>query len=495
MTLNFKHLLNKTKIRVSSPLSLLLLLVSLIINVPLFDKSILFSLANDPSLAAHPSHGSIKQQKVERIEMARHSFESPLTLDTTLGEWDLAMATIPVKKSVVLVPGVKNRTGQFWNKGLLSTSKFEIYITFEVVNMSPEVKQEGEGFALWFVSESYGSIYPKSGEDLANWNLLGYKNNPKGIGVLFSFLDRNNKKNPSVSLLTSDGSKTFSSQTDIPTHVGVYFNFANLEEPLTFRLHVSPEEGITGQIRTSATSKWINCFKADPSSIPEPVKNGGFIGFTSYTGSEANEHSKIADRISIISVHTYNLDLNRAGEEVADSLKYESGHDKEHVEITDLLRETHVHGDKDVSEALKAFSQILYKHITEATPREQAIHRTLNTLLSQVQKLSNEVKEMQRILTIIHTGNNHSETLSSVQTEIVGLKTLLDRHSKHHTNSIIELEGTIKSKEDVVTQVQKAIKSQYSTSSIASIVLVVTIVIFGLVVWKKVRDIEKKHLL
>ncbi|KAH7648195.1 ERGIC3-like mannose binding lectin that is a type I membrane [Cryptosporidium bovis] len=463
-------------------------------NISFLNESILF-LASEPSLAAHPSHESIRQQKIDKITMVRHSFESPLTLDTTLAEWDLAMATIPVKKSVVLVPGVKNRTGQFWNKGSLNTSHFEIYLTFEVISVSPDVKQEGEGFAMWFVSESYGSIYPKSSEDLENWNLLGYKNNPKGIGVLFSFLDRNNKKNPSISLLLSDGNKVFSPHTDVPTHVGVYFNFVNLEEPLTFRLYVSPESGITGQIRTTPTSKWIDCFKADSAGIPESIKNGGFIGFTSYTGPESNDQSfKAADRISIINLNVYNLDLNRAGEEVADSLKYESGYNKDHVEVTDLLRETHVHGDKDVSEALKAFSQILYKHITEATPREQAIHRTLNTLLSQVQKLSNEVKEMQRILTI-HTGTNHSETLNFVQTEIVGLKTLFDRHSKHHTNSLMELEGTIKNKEDVATQVHNSIKSQYSTASVVSIALIIIILVFGLIVWKKVRDIEKKHLL
>ncbi|KAK6590365.1 ERGIC3-like mannose binding lectin that is a type I membrane [Cryptosporidium xiaoi] len=463
-------------------------------NISFLNETILLS-ASDPSLAAHPSHESIRQQKIDKITMVRHSFESPLTLDTTLAEWDLAMATIPVKKSLVLVPGVKNRTGQFWNKGSLNTSHFEIYLTFEVISVSPDVKQEGEGFAMWFVSESYGSIYPKSSEDLENWNLLGYKNNPKGIGVLFSFLDRNNKKNPSISLLLSDGNKVFSPHTDVPTHIGVYFNFINLEEPLTFRLYVSPESGITGQIRTTPTSKWIDCFRADSADIPESVKNGGFIGFTSYTGPESNDQSsKAADRISIINLNVYNLDLNRAGEEVADSLKYESGYNKDHVEVTDLLRETHVHGDKDVSEALKAFSQILYKHITEATPREQAIHRTLNTLLSQVQKLSNEVKEMQRILTI-HTGTNHSETLNFVQTEIVGLKTLFDRHSKHHTNSLMELEGTIKNKEDVATQVHNSIKSQYSTTSIVSIALIVIILVFGLIVWKKVRDIEKKHLL
>ncbi|KAH8741232.1 ERGIC-53-like mannose binding lectin that is a type I membrane protein [Cryptosporidium ryanae] len=472
----------------------LLIFILSLINISFLNES-LFCSANDPSLAAHPSHESIKQQKIDKVTMVRHSFESPLTLDTTLAEWDLAMATIPVKKSVVLVPGVKNRTGQFWNKGPLNTSHFEIYLTFEVVSTSADIKQEGEGFAMWFVSESYGSIYPKSSEDLESWNLLGYKNNPKGIGVLFSLLDRNNKKNPSISLLISDGNKVFSSHADVPTHVGVYFNFVNLEEPLTFRLYVSPDNGISGQIRTTPTSKWIDCFKTDSAQIPESIKNGGFIGFTSYTGPELNDSSsKAADRISIINLNVYNLDLNRAGEEVADSLKYESNYNKEHVEVTDLLRETHVHGDKDVSEALKAFSQILYKHITEATPREQAIHRTLNTLLSQVQKLSNEVKEMQRILSI-HTGNNHSETLNSVQSEIVGLKTLFDRHSKHHTNSLIELEGTIKNKEDVATQVHNAIKSQHSTTSIAAVVLVIIILVFGLIMWKKVKDIEKKHLL
>ncbi|OII73431.1 mannose binding lectin [Cryptosporidium ubiquitum] len=457
----------------------------------IYSVNIGFAHNDDPASAAHPSHDSIKQQKVDRIVMMRHSFESPLTLDTTLSEWDLAMATIPVRKSVVLVPGVKNRTGQFWNKSPLNTSHFEILFTFEVVGNSNN-SQEGEGFAFWFVSEAYGSIYPKSNEDLESWNLLGYKNAPKGLGVMFSFLDRNNKKNPSISLLLSDGEKTFSSHTDIPTHLGVYYNFVNSDGPTTFRLYVSPETGIIGQIRTSPTSKWIDCFKSDANSIPSSIKNGGFIGFSSYTGHEAPNYPKVADRISIISMNVYNLDLSRAGEEIPDTLKHDSN--TEQVEVTDLLRDTHVHGDKDVAEALKAFSQILYKHITEATPREQAIHRTLNSLLTQVQKLTTEVKEMQRIL-LISSGTNHSDTLNTVQTELVGLKTLFDRHSKYQTNTLIGLEDTLKNKEDVASQVHRAIKSQSSTTSIVSIILIIIIVVFGLVVWKKVKDIEKKHLL
>ncbi|KAF7456890.1 lectin family protein [Cryptosporidium felis] len=466
-----------------SKVSYLLLVLCTFLNIGFFE-------ADDTASAAHPSHDSIKQQKVDRLVMMRHSFESPLTLDTTLSEWDLAMATIPVKKSVVLVPGVKNRTGQFWNKSPLNTSHFEITFTFEVAG-NPGSSQEGEGFAFWFVSEAYGSIYPKSNEDLENWNLLGYKNNPKGIGVLFSFLDRTNKKNPSISLLLSDGNKTFS-DFDVPTHQGVYYNFVSLDGPVTFRLSLSPEVGISGQIRISPTSKWIDCFKVDANAIPASVKNGGYIGFSSYTGPEVPNHPKVADRISIITLNVYNLDLKRAGEELPDTLKHDSS--TEQVEITDLLRETHVHGDRDVAEALKAFSQILYKHIAEATPREQAIHRTLNTLLSQVQKLTTEVKEMQRILSI-HTGANHSETLNTVQTELVGLKSMFDRHSKYQTNTLIELEDTIKNKEDMTSQVHKAIKSQSSTTSIVSVVLIVIIVLFGLLVWKKVKDIEKKHLL
>lgn len=464
----------------------------ILLNILIIFKGFDVSVTDDSASAAHPSHESIKQQKIDKVEMMRHSFDSPLTLDTTLAEWDLAMSTIPVRKSVVLVPGVKNRTGQFWHKSPLNTSHFEIIVTFEVVG--PSSNSEGEGFALWFVSESYGSIYPKSNEDLESWNLLGYKNTPNGIGVLFSFLDRNNKKNPSISLLVSDGSKVISSHTDVPTHMGVYYNFINLEEPITFRLYVSPESGILGQIRTSPTSKWIDCFRSDVKNIPASVKNGGFVGFTSFTGHEIPNQPKVADRISIINLHVYNYDLKRAGEEIADSLKRDSDYSKEHVEVTDLLRHTHVHGDKDVAEALKAFSQILYKHISEATPREQAIHRTLNTLLSQVQKLSTEIREMQRILSI-HTGMNHSETLNTVQTELIGLRTLFDRHSKYQTNTLIELEDTIKNKEDVASQVHKAIKSQSSTTSIVSIVLIVIIILFGLVVWKKVKDIEKKHLL
>ncbi|KAL7068578.1 legume-like lectin family protein [Cryptosporidium serpentis] len=475
------------------------ILLCVSINFILFLKYIYAIKEVDLSSAANPSHDHIKQEKVERIEMMRHSFESPLTLDTTLAEWDLAMATVPVKKSVVLVPGVAARTGQFWHKSPIKTPHFEITFTFEVIK-SEDKSSQAEGFALWFVEEAYGTIYPKTNDDLLNWNLLGYKNNPKGIGVLFAFLDRNNKRNPSISLLLSDGTKSFSFVSDIPTSMGVYYNFCNSKEPISFRLYVSPVDGIIGQVRSSPTSRWIDCFKAGSKSIPQNLSQGGYIGFSAYSGIERNDsdaQSKSADRISIFGVHVYNYDLSKAGEELDDTFKSSgasSSSGSHSVEITDLLRDVHVKGDKDVAEALKAFSQILYKHITEATPREQAIHRTLNTVLTQTQKLIIDIKEIQRQINY-HFGSNHSEALSTVKSELVGLKTLFDRHSKYQTSTLIELEDSLKSKTDATAEVHKAIQSHYSTSSIISFLLIFIIISFGLIVWKKVKDIEKKHLL
>lgn len=119
------------------------------------------------------------------------------------------MSTVPSEDHIVLMPGEANRTGQFWHRNAISAVYFEVQFGFGVFGRDPTTHAEGpagshgqpEGFAFWYVYEPYASVYPRSAEEQANWNLIGYKNNPKGFGVIFKTVDQTGSINPSISCI------------------------------------------------------------------------------------------------------------------------------------------------------------------------------------------------------------------------------------------------------------------------------------------------------
>eukprot|EP00918_Siedleckia_nematoides_P019580 GHVU01041774.1.p1 GENE.GHVU01041774.1~~GHVU01041774.1.p1 ORF type:complete len:277 (+),score=33.63 GHVU01041774.1:276-1106(+) len=136
---------------------------------------------------------------VDRVQLMRHSFESPLTFDNNLAEWDMAMSTVPAKLHVVLAPAVANRTGQLWNKTPLRTANFELYMNFTMTG--PTASTTTDGFALWYVSKSYAESFPKSPAEQQAWSLFGYQSAFKGLGVFFSNHDRQGKVPPASPMM------------------------------------------------------------------------------------------------------------------------------------------------------------------------------------------------------------------------------------------------------------------------------------------------------
>eukprot|EP00918_Siedleckia_nematoides_P019586 GHVU01041787.1.p1 GENE.GHVU01041787.1~~GHVU01041787.1.p1 ORF type:complete len:278 (+),score=53.46 GHVU01041787.1:276-1109(+) len=208
---------------------------------------------------------------VDRVQLMRHSFESPLTFDNNLAEWDMAMSTVPAKLHVVLAPAVANRTGQLWNKTPLRTANFELYMNFTMTG--PTASTTTDGFALWYVSKSYAESFPKSPAEQQAWSLFGYQSAFKGLGVFFSNHDRQGKLNPSVSLLLGDGEAVFDGDTQVPSNQGIYFPLRNQLSPLRFRLAVGPL-GIHGQIADAQTGQWMDAFKVRATVRPDQCGGG-----------------------------------------------------------------------------------------------------------------------------------------------------------------------------------------------------------------------------
>lgn len=146
------------------------------------------------------------------------------------------MSTVPSEEHVVLMPGDANRTGQFWHRNAIPAVHFEAQFGFGVFGKDQGIHEAAggpasgagvsDGFAFWYVYEPYASVYPRSPEAQATWNLVGYKSNPKGFGVVFKVLDRTGHVNPSISCVhnTEDG-RTLAEE--VPTPSAFFYQYRN----------------------------------------------------------------------------------------------------------------------------------------------------------------------------------------------------------------------------------------------------------------------------
>eukprot|EP00922_Rhytidocystis_sp_ex-Travisia-forbesii_P044705 GHVS01066630.1.p1 GENE.GHVS01066630.1~~GHVS01066630.1.p1 ORF type:complete len:567 (+),score=90.66 GHVS01066630.1:82-1782(+) len=469
--------------------------------------------APPPAPASPPrAAGSVSNSpaySVDKVLMPGHSWESPLTYDNSLADWELAYGSVPAKRHVIITPAVSNRRGLLFNKYPMKTANFELQFQFEA--RGDDATSNSEGFAFWYVHEDVAKTKPTSPAEEQLWNLFGYRNTFRGLGVFFSFKDRNGKINPSISGMINDGTRTVTTSIDIPTSTGVYFKFRNSSTAISFKLTAGPK-GVIGEMRSSPTSNWVTCFHFQGT----PVAEGGFVGFTGFTGSDEmvppQAVKPTGDLVTILNFSIYNLDLSQPGEDNNWTVKETMGHD---VNVGDILRDHSHHKDQhEQTEALKQLTRMLYKHMSEQSPREQSMTRTMNSLMSLVQKLSTDVREMKKELQIV-TGLNHTDVMHSMKSELSGLKNLFHRHSQHHASSLQSLtskfdtigSNTRSSPESTshvkeirelsarAQSLEKTINIQSNTTSWLAVGILGVLVGFGLFVWKRFRDMEKKHYL
>eukprot|EP00923_Selenidium_pygospionis_P017678 GHVN01031067.1.p1 GENE.GHVN01031067.1~~GHVN01031067.1.p1 ORF type:complete len:597 (+),score=146.22 GHVN01031067.1:479-2269(+) len=472
----------------------------------------------------HHHHGYGEAPKVDRLELMRHSFESPLNFGNNLDEWEMAMASIPAKAMVVLTPAVANRTGQFWNKTPVKTPNWEVTFSFSI--NGEEGSTLSEGFAFWYVSESYATSFPKNQAEEGEWNLLGYKSSFTGMGVFFSNTDRRNGYNPSISLALNDGSKKLQINRDIPTTDGIYYPTRNRDDPVIFKMGVGPM-GVHGQVKCGEGGKWTDVFKVTEVNLP-PI---GYIGFTGFTGvptdlGDGGQTAQKSDKMGLIELHLYNLDLSQPGEETEMS-KAALGPDG--GELGDILKDnSHIHDQKEQSQAIKQLSRLVYKFTSEAAPREHNIIKTLTSLSNSLQKVIQELHAIQGDLRahLNEAGKGNAtkgehprekedgaERQEGVHSELQDIRTLFHRHQKksedqlsliHQSIDNAKLHSPAPNRGSHVNEVelfakkaerlQAEMSKHSSMSSVLMLGVIVVVAVAALSVWKRLNAIEKSHL-
>ncbi|KAL8437344.1 hypothetical protein Efla_004302 [Eimeria flavescens] len=177
-------------------------------------------------------HLTLWEQSAGTFDLPTHSWQPPLSHEH-LSHWDVAMSTIPLEGHVLLVPGEANRTGQLWHRNALPSEQFEIQFGFGVFNKEQQAhaaaasNHSADGFAFWYVYEPYANVYPRSPDEQAAWNLMGYKRNPKGLGIIFKSTDKDGNTNPSISCIhNTEDEKQLGEE--IPSSNALFYQYRNL---------------------------------------------------------------------------------------------------------------------------------------------------------------------------------------------------------------------------------------------------------------------------
>ncbi|KAL8435318.1 hypothetical protein ACSSS7_002571 [Eimeria intestinalis] len=307
-----------------------------------------------------PKHYPLWERSTGAVELTNHSWQPPLAQEH-LSHWDVAMSTVPSGDHVLLLPGDANRTGQFWHRNAIPSSHFEVQFGFGVFGKDQGISEAAggvnngvgipEGFAFWYVYEPYAHVYPRSAEEQASWNLIGYKSNPKGLGVVFKAMDRAGHINPSISCIhnTEDGK---SLQEEIPSSSALFYQYRNHSSPVLFRVIVD-SHGVVAQIRESVTSAWVTACTLEHVIL----RPHGFIGFTAYNrpadgqqaGAQEHQHQQQApaqarsgDQVLLYFVKAWSLDPLPHGQQGHPQVPSQSAHH---------AYDPHVHADQHAQHA------------------------------------------------------------------------------------------------------------------------------------------------
>merc|ERR550514_449221 len=93
--------------------------------------------------------------------MAKHSFVSPLSYDTQLGEWFMSAASISMRDRVLLNPGVPDRHGFIFHKSPILTNDFEVITHFKQSG-EKETPKRPQAFAFWYTFENVSSTFDEA---------------------------------------------------------------------------------------------------------------------------------------------------------------------------------------------------------------------------------------------------------------------------------------------------------------------------------------------
>lgn len=364
-----------------------------------------------------------------------------------------------------------------FNRYPLTQPNFEIHFDVQVVG-PPEVKS-ADGFAVWLAEERHAGVFYRPAEKNL-WNFFGYKPNFKGFATFFSTTDRTNQPTASISAATSDGTKTWDGTTSVPSNDGIYFNFRNSAAPLNVKLVMSSDH-FRGFIKNVSDKEYRTGFVLKISSDLWASNRTYYLGMSASNRRIAPGETSVPPGTTGDSILIKNF-----------RLLSEDSASVSHADIPgqeQLRRETH-NPDADALSVVKGLSDVMERFLL---PQQEHILHQLSQIDQKHEAIGHRVDILHAYLT---KGASDPELRKAVE----NMGSVLDRSVQDQNRQLAELKGKLESAavhelHERSASLENTIRSHAQLSSYLTIGLGSVFIIFGVVIYKRMRDMEKKHIL
>jgi len=466
-----------------------------------------------------------KTEEFAGLQLSRHSFTAPIQYNDLLDDWLVSGASIFERERLLVQPSIPERAGFAFNKVPVQTDNFEVIIHFRVNGTKDASKVTlDQSFGFWHVHENIGAWYNETklikattwteGMKDMGLTLSGFKDTFKGFGVVLSMGDHQKNPKSVVSAIMSENHKlTYGEQ--VPTPNAKPIDFRNTLNAAQLKIRVQPYQ-VEGFLKQSPSLSWNECFKIQIPNTKEPIKAGGFIGMTAWSGTPPA--GEMPDSISVVEVSVKNMDENIVGEEMKDVTS--KIQDAYREMLTDKNR--HFTDQKSQTEHLIRLVNMLSEHVGTVKPEEEKMFQQIEGLEGRLSKLDKDCGTLNKELEILlpdggaasgKTYNQMSEEIwgriLGMRDDVIGLRRILTKDSASHKQKIEEVHKNIvevkkkhseaggPEKLSVMAKqsevIHQTVRSRGSQMSWMFLVLVASVVGIGVLMWNRMRYYEKKH--
>lgn len=457
-----------------------------------------------------------------------HSFNSPFTVDDLSKGWILNYSTASTNKYLVLIPNVYNRRGFLYHRKPILSDTINIEFSFHIRKQvykehidesyykneqvkeaiyknSTEEKDKINGFAFWLLPNefSFPSVNSHEGVQLeeGEFGLYGYKNNFNGIGVGFQL--RGNDL--AISGFINNGKKNINMKEN--TTKSYNLSLLTMDDLIYVKLTTQKNE-MRVYLFNARNNSYIHSL-----TVKKQIPKENYIGFSAFNYKEneqmtnTNVEKYVPTFVGITHVSISSSDL------FSDTEQGEySGHETDSV-VGNVEENIKNHPSDSLNgmdyshfnqvEALKSLTDTLNKFMSYQKSSEKKIQQSLNMLHESLLFLQAEIKQVKKNVVSKAEDPKHFQKIFT--TELSGLKSLFHSHAQHSKKNIEDitdrLTKRINENQELKLLAEKAQKLETiinkgnNTSYIFSFAFAVLIILTLILIYKKIRDVEKKHIL
>jgi len=457
----------------------------------------------------------------DTVKMPHHSFAVPMDHGVLLDDWVVSGASIFEKERLLLHPGVTDRSGFAWSKLPLLTNDFQVIFHLRVSGVKAELLNTvplDQALAFWYVDENMSAALDEGKVIQANswtegileqgFGFVGSKGKFRGTGVVLSMATAALNKaelGSYISGKTNDGGETFVYGQTAPAEK-CRFDFRNTLNAAQVKIRFRPH-AIEVSTKQSASLSWQQCLTL--SRTNDPVKSGGYIGFTARSGTASGVNVQ-SDSVSIVEVDVSNFDENVIGEDMKDVTS------KIQDAYRDMLTDDHRHfvDQKSQTDHLLRLTSVINDHIAAAVPEDDRLWKQVAYLDRRMSRLARDCKGFVAETSLLARSPGagptvHKEAVEKLKNNIVGIRTLLEKESVTHKKKLESIErstGEVKAKvsqakskdslaviEKQSASITKTVRVRGTQMVVMTVVLLGVIVAIGFLMWNRMNYYEKKH--